>query len=107
MRKGTKTLIALAIVAALLLLAISGVKNVEKNKAVEIWKSNREINGTINAERICFWKGSTDGTRVSAYKLTVIYTAKKSNGYFAHSEEYTVVLIYSGFSLVGYQTING
>ena len=107
MRKGTKTIIALAIVVALLLLAISGVKNVEKNRAVEIWKSNREINGTINAERICFWKGSTDGTRVSVYKLTVIYTAEKSNGYFAHSEEYTVVLIYSGFSLVGYQTING
>ena len=77
MRKGTKTLIALAIVAALLLLAINGVKSIEKNKAV------------------------------SAYKLTVIYTAEKSNGYFAHSEEYTVVLIYSGFSLVGYQTING
>ena len=99
MRKGTKTIIALAIVVALLLLAISGVQKVEKN--------NREINGTINAERICFWKSSTDGTRVSAYKLTVIYTAEKSNGYFAHSEEYTVVLVYSGFSLVGYQTING
>ena len=107
MRKGIKTLIALAIVVVLLLLAISGVQKAEKNKAIEIWKSNREINGTINAERICFWKGSTDGTRVSAYKLTVIYTAEKSNGYFAHSEEYTVVLIYSGFSLVGYQTING
>ena len=107
MRKGTKTLIALAIVVALLLLAISGGQNAEKNKAIEIWKSNRDIIVTINAERICFWKGSTDGTRVSAYKLTVIYTAKKSNGYFAVSEEYTVVLIYSGFSLVGYQTING
>lgn len=107
MKKGTKTIIALAIVAALLLLAISGVQKAEKNKAIEIWKSNREINGTIEADRICFWKGSTDGTRVSAYKLTVIYTAEKSNGYFAHSEEYTVVLIYSGFSLVGYQTING
>ena len=86
MKKGTKTIIALAIVVALLLLAISGVQNAEKNKAIKIWKSNREINGTINAERICFWKGSTDGTRVSAYKLTVIYTAEKSNGYFAHSE---------------------
>lgn len=107
MRKGTKTIIALAIVVALLLLAISGVQKAEKNKAIEIWKRNREINGTIEADRICFWKSSTDGTRVSAYKLTVIYTEKRSNGYFAFSEEYTVVLIYSGFSLVGYQTING
>lgn len=32
MRKGTKTLIALAIVVALLLLAISGIKNVEKKQ---------------------------------------------------------------------------
>ena len=107
MRKGTKTIIALAIVVALLLLAISGVQNAEKNKACEIWRSDSEINGTIEADRTCFWKSSTDGTRVSAYKLTVIYTAEKSNGYFAHSEEYTVVLIYSGFSLVSYQTING
>ena len=107
MKKRTKTIIALAIVVALLLLAISGVQNAEKNKALERWKRRREIHGTINAARICCGQSSTDGTRVSAYKLTVIYTAKKGNGYFAVSEEYTVVLIYSGFSLVGYQTING
>lgn len=107
MKKGTKTIIALAIVVVLLLIAISGVQNVEKNRAVSIWESNRDINGTVKADRICFWKSSTDGTRVSAYKLTVIYTEKRSNGYFAFSEEYTVVLIYNGFSLVGYQTING